>query len=216
MLGRVRIEVLGPLRVMTGDQTVHPVLPAARLRGVLAVLLLHVNRLVPAEELADWVWEGAPPAGAVIRSVRVYVGRLRRALGPEVAERIVTHDPGYRIQLSESELDVLDFEAACRRADEATHRQDWNAVSAAAGRALGLWRSAPLVDVPIQQVGDRWSPVLEQRRMQACEQRLEADLRLGRHGVLVPGVARAGRAVSAAGAFPRSVDGGAEPVRPAR
>ncbi|MEN3299532.1 BTAD domain-containing putative transcriptional regulator [Pseudonocardia sp.] len=181
----MRFEVLGPLQITDGDPAAPLVITAGRLRSVLAVLLLHANQPVPAAELAEWVWEGAPPASAV-KSVRVYVARLRVALGPRAAAYIATHDPGYRIRLTEAELDLLEFEAACRRADEATHRLDWTEVSTAAGHALGLWRSSPLVDVPVQRLRDQWLPVLEQRRRQALEQRLDAELRLGRHSGLVP------------------------------
>ena len=71
----MRLGVLGPLLIRHEDSAIS--VPAARQRAVLAVLLVNANRVVSADELADVVWDGAPPPAARV-TVRGYIRRLRR------------------------------------------------------------------------------------------------------------------------------------------
>jgi DNA-binding SARP family transcriptional activator len=155
-----------------------------RLRILLAALLLHANIPVPAGTLADVVWDGSPPPAA-ISTLRSYVRRLRRAVDPEM-ERIATCDPGYVIRVNQAELDVLEFEALCRDARAALRAGEWADASAQALRALGLWRAAPLLDVPAEALRGEFVPHLERLRLQVLEDRLDAGLRLGQHQELIP------------------------------
>jgi DNA-binding SARP family transcriptional activator len=75
----VRFGLLGPVLASSGGSAA--AVRAARQRTLLAALLLRANRVVAADELADQVWDGAPPAGAAA-TLPSYVLRLRRALGP--------------------------------------------------------------------------------------------------------------------------------------
>jgi DNA-binding SARP family transcriptional activator len=104
-------EILGALRVVHDGAE----LPVAgiRQRIVLSALLACPNRPVSVDRLAEIVWDGAPQTSAA-STLRTYVRRLRRGLGPEVGARIVTRDPGYLIEVGESEADALRFEALCR------------------------------------------------------------------------------------------------------
>ena len=180
----MRFEILGPLQVVDEAGGLRPV-AASRQRVLLAALLLRANQPVPVEELAELVWDGAPPAKAVA-TVRTYVMRLRHALGPEGAARIITRDPGYLIRLETSELDVLQFEALCQQAGAASRARAWEEVSTRATQALQLWRGTPLVDVSCKALRDTRVPHLEQFRVQALEWRIEADLHRGRHEQLIP------------------------------
>lgn len=76
----MRWGILGPLLAVddAGDEVR---LPAGRVRVLLAILLMRANHAVPLGELAEVVWDGAPPRDAA-RTIRVYVVRLRQALGP--------------------------------------------------------------------------------------------------------------------------------------
>jgi DNA-binding SARP family transcriptional activator/Flp pilus assembly protein TadD len=180
----MKLGVLGPILVIDeagSEITVR----AARQRVLLAALLVHPNLMVPVDELAEIVWDGAPPGGAA-QTVRAYVMRLRRAVGPEVAAHIITRDPGYLCRVNEDELDVTRFEASVRHAGATLRAGAWAEASAAAGRALELWRGTPLTDVPSQALRDGFVPRLEQLRLQALEWRIEADLRLGRHDQVIP------------------------------
>jgi DNA-binding SARP family transcriptional activator/tetratricopeptide (TPR) repeat protein len=179
----MRFSLLGPLVVADGlDRQV--VLGGPRLRVLLAALLLRADILVPASELAEAVWDGSPPSGAV-STLRSYVRRLRQALGNPAA-RIVAHGPGYLIHAERQELDVLQFEAWCGDARAALRAGEWTGASASAARALGLWRAAPLLDVPSETLRQDFVPRLEQLRLQVLEDRFDAGLRLGQHQELIP------------------------------
>jgi DNA-binding SARP family transcriptional activator/uncharacterized protein HemY len=179
----MRFSLLGPLVV--ADSVGGPVAVAGpRLRVLLAALLLHANTPVSAAELAEMVWDGSPPSGAVA-TLRSYVRRLRNAVDPGAA-RIAARDPGYLIRVEQAELDVLEFEALCRDARVALRAGQWADASAAAGRALGLWRAAPLLDVPAEVLRGEFVPGLERLRLQVLEDRVDAGLRLGQHQELIP------------------------------
>jgi len=181
----LQFGVLGPLHVQAGNSDTPQVVSAPRLRTVLAVLLWRANQPVPVDELADLVWDGAPPDGAR-EAVRALVMRLRRGLDQQAAARIVTRAPGYTIEVSSDELDASRFETLTRQADDAIRAGQWADAAAAAASALGLWRSTPLVDVPSQQLRDQWVPILEQLHIQVLACRIEADLHEGRHEQLIP------------------------------
>ena len=180
----MRLGILGTLLVV--DDTGREVrVTAARQRTLLAALLVRANQMVPVDELAELIWDGAPPAGAA-RTVRSYMTRLRRTAGPAVAQRIATLDPGYRLRIAEDELDALEFDALCKNADIGLRAADWDGALAAADRALGLWRGTPLADAASQLLREQVVPRFEQLRLQALENRAEARLRLGQHEQFVP------------------------------
>jgi tetratricopeptide (TPR) repeat protein len=112
--------------------------------------------------------------------------RLRRRLDKRAAARVVTRAPGYLIEVSDGELDASRFEALTRQAGAAVRADRWAEAALTAAQALGLWRGAPLADIPSQLLRDRWVPQLEQLHAQALEWRIEADLHEGRHEELVP------------------------------
>ena len=80
----------------------------------------------------------------------------------------------------------MEFEALCRDARAALRAGEWAGASAAAARALGLWRAAPLLDVPSEVLRSEFVPRLERLRLQVLEDRFDAGLRLGHHQELVP------------------------------
>jgi DNA-binding SARP family transcriptional activator/tetratricopeptide (TPR) repeat protein len=179
----MRFALLGPLVV--ADSTGALIVPVGpRLRVLLAALLLHANVPVPAAELAEMVWDGSPPPAAA-DTLRSYIRRLRQALGRDTA-RIVARDPGYLIRVDQPELDVLEFEAFCGDARAAVRACDWANASAAAVRALRLWRAEPLLDVPAEVLRGRFVPHLERLRLQVIEDGFDAGLRLGQHQELIP------------------------------
>jgi DNA-binding SARP family transcriptional activator/tetratricopeptide (TPR) repeat protein len=180
----VRFALLGTLTVADGDG--EPVtVSGARQRALLAGLLLSANAPVSSGTLAEAIWDGSPPPGAAT-TLRSHIRRLRQALGPRAGGRITACDPGYLISAGEAELDVLRFEAACRAAGAERHAARWQEASAAAARALELWRGTPLLDVPSQVLRDQFVPRLEQMRLQTIEDHAEAGLRLGHQDRLIP------------------------------
>jgi DNA-binding SARP family transcriptional activator/tetratricopeptide (TPR) repeat protein len=179
----MRFSLLGPLVV--SDSTGGPVAIAGpRLRVLLAALLLRANIPVSAGELAEMVWDGSPPPSAVV-TLRSYIRRLRREVGPG-AERISVSDPGYVIRVEPAELDVLEFEALCQDTRAALRAGECADASAAAARAMGLWRAAPLLDVPSEALRGEFVPRLDRLRLQVLEDRFDAGLRLGHYQEVIP------------------------------
>jgi DNA-binding SARP family transcriptional activator/tetratricopeptide (TPR) repeat protein len=182
--GVVRFVLLGPLSALD-DSGNRMAAAGPRQRVLLAALLMRANSPVPSSVLAEAVWDGAPPPGAT-STLRSYVMRVRRALGPEAADRIGSSGLGYLISVNESELDVLQFEALCRDTSSAVSARSWEKVSSTARHALGLWRGTPLADVPSSVLREGgFVSRLEQLHVQLLEERIEADLRVGLHERLV-------------------------------
>jgi DNA-binding SARP family transcriptional activator/tetratricopeptide (TPR) repeat protein len=181
----MKFGVLGPLQVIAGDSGERGAVPAARLRALLAVLLWRAGQPVPADELAELVWDGTPPRQAP-DATRVLVMRLRRQLDKRAAARIVTHAPGYAIEISGDELDTAQFETLTRETGTAVRAGQWAQAARTASEALGLWRGTPLADVPSQLLRDRWVPHLDQLHLQALEWHIEAGLHEGRYEELIP------------------------------
>ncbi len=181
------LGVLGPLVISDGAAAI--AVPAAKQRAVLAVLLVNANRVVPADELSDIVWDGAPPAAARV-TLRGLIRRLRLLLGPAVGSRIATRPHGYEAGFGADELDLLRFDQLCRDGEAALRAGSWSRCSQVLGQALGLWRDAPLRDVPCQRLQREEAPRLEQARLQAAEWQAEAELCLGHYDRLVPQLQR--------------------------
>jgi DNA-binding SARP family transcriptional activator/tetratricopeptide (TPR) repeat protein len=181
----MKFGILGRLQVVDDDMCTVPV-AAPRQRAVLAALLLNANRILPADALAETLWDGAPPAGAA-NTVRAYVMRLRKSLGSGAAARIETHDPGYLIHVEPDEFDATAFDALCRQAGAAVRAGDqWGEATVQATRALALWRGSPLIDVPSRVLRDAWVPHYELQHLQLLEWRIEAELASGGSDALIP------------------------------
>jgi len=175
---RIWFGVLGPLLVRDGETAVE--MPKGRQRVLLAALLVHAGRPVPADTLAEVVWDGAPPSGALV-TLRSHVLRLRRVLGPRVGARLVTRYPGYLLQAAEEEVDLLRFRSLCREASAAMRAGVWAQAEGVLGEALDLWRGTPFADVPSEVLNLDEVPGLAELHLQAEEWRIEARLHLGRH-----------------------------------
>jgi DNA-binding SARP family transcriptional activator/tetratricopeptide (TPR) repeat protein len=175
--------VLGPLLVRDENSVIS--VPAARQRVLLAALLIRAGTVVSADALAEMMWDGMPPAGAVT-TLRSHVMRLRRVLGPVAGARVLTRYPGYSVQAGEEEVDLLRFSCLCREGGAAVRAGAWEQAAAMLGEALGLWRGEPLTDVPSELLRRDEVPGLERLRLQALEWRMEAGLHLGSHAELVP------------------------------
>ncbi|HEX3924501.1 MAG TPA: BTAD domain-containing putative transcriptional regulator [Streptosporangiaceae bacterium] len=175
--------VLGPLLVRDGDVVVG--VPASRQRVLLAALLVHAGKAVPADALAEVIWAGAPPVGAAI-TLRSHVSRLRRVLGPGAGARVLTRHPGYLLEAGEEEVDLLRFAALCQQGGAAIRAGAWARAWGLLSQALALWRGEPMADIPCGPLHREEVPRLEQMRLQAVEWRTDAGLHLGRQAELVP------------------------------
>ena len=176
----MEFRILGPLEVLADGGPV--ALAGAKPRAVLAVLALHANQPVSAERLALALWGEETPVGAV-KTVQVHVSRLRKALGdPAVLE---TTPAGYRLRVSDDELDVERFE---RHVAEGRRELAAGRAEPAADRlrkALALWRGEALEEFAWAPFAPAESDRLEEQHLAALELRVEADLAAGRHAELV-------------------------------
>jgi DNA-binding SARP family transcriptional activator len=182
MTPKLEFCLLGPLVVRSGGAAL-PV-PRGRQRALLAVLLLNAGRVVSVGEIADTLW-GPAPLPSAPATVRNYVKRLRRVLGDADQARIVTRFPGYVIRVDPGELDAARFEILLEGARHAARGHCWEAAADQARAALALWRGEPLADVTSEALALREVPRLAELRLQAAELRIDAELRLGRHGAAI-------------------------------
>jgi len=168
-------RLLGPLEVVERDRSLE--LGGAKQRSLLAILLLEANELVSTDRLIDQLWGATPPATCA-KSIQVYVSRLRKQLGDQ---RLATQAPGYVLHVEPSELDLARFE---QLADEA-RRADPRRAAQKLRDALALWRGSPLADLAYEPFAQPEIARLEELRMAVLEQRIDADLAVGRHAELV-------------------------------
>ncbi|WP_327065505.1 AfsR/SARP family transcriptional regulator [Kitasatospora sp. NBC_01302] len=180
--GPVRFNLLGPVHVTLPDGEV--VLPSGGPRAVLVMLLVNANRVVSAEQLASAVWGEDRPSTA-IASLRNHVLRLRRMLGDDTGLRLRTVAPGYLIRTDPGELDVEEFVEGCRLGAEQLRAGEASAARRTLSTALDLWRGEPFTDLPPCVDGAARAHQLDETRMNAWQDRVGADLRLGRHRELV-------------------------------
>jgi predicted ATPase/DNA-binding SARP family transcriptional activator len=183
----MEFRILGPLEVVAGDRLV--AVGAGKERALLAVLLLHANEVVPSERLIDELWGEAAPA-TVAKMVQGYVSHLRRALrgggaGNGADGLLVTRAGGYMLRLEPGQFDLDCFERLLRDGRGALEAGESERAAGMLREALGLWRGPPLVDFGYEPFAQAEIARLEELRLAALEERIEADLELGRHADLV-------------------------------
>jgi DNA-binding SARP family transcriptional activator len=176
----MEFRLLGPLEVR--DRGRELAVGGGKQRALLAVLLLHAGEVVPTERLIDALWGERPPRSAP-NSVHIYVSQLRRALGDG---RLVTRGRGYALQLEPGQLDLERFERLLARGRELLGAGDARAAAETLRDALALWRGLWLADFAYEPFAQGEIARLEALRLAAHEERIESDLRLGRHAELVP------------------------------
>jgi YVTN family beta-propeller protein len=175
----VEFRVLGSLEVVDRDGPL--ALGAPKQRALLAVLLLHRGEAVSTDRLVDEIWGEQPPASAN-KLVQGYVSNLRKALGGGL---LVTERGGYALRVEPGQVDVDRFETVAAQGQGAL--EDGDAVTAAAvlREALGMWRGPPLADFAYEPFAQAEIARLEESRMTALEDRIDADLATGEQARLV-------------------------------
>ncbi|MEO3810563.1 BTAD domain-containing putative transcriptional regulator [Sphaerisporangium sp. B11E5] len=158
-------------------------LQAAKVRIILASLLLRPNKSVSTDELSDRLWGEDPPKG-VRSALQTYINRLRNALGP-ASHLIRTDSTGYRIELPAMKVDLGLFRADVAKAQEAKANGDLQSEGRALRDALSRWRGLPLADVPSPSLQIHEVPRLIEERLRVVERRIDVDLELARHTDLV-------------------------------
>jgi DNA-binding SARP family transcriptional activator len=176
----MRFLILGPLEVRGEQGAV--TLSGSKLRGLLAVLLLHANKPVSAERLALALWGQDAPSGAT-KTVQVHVSRLRKALGD--TGLVATTPAGYCLQVRPDELDAARFERLVEDGQSALAAGQPGTAAALLRQALSLWRGPALADLAFEPFAAAEITRLEEQHLAALETRIEADLAAGRHADLV-------------------------------
>ena len=168
--GLVHYGILGTTTAHHDDGTPVP-LGGARLRALLAALVLRQGRPVPADLLVDEVWGADPPQDSAA-ALQTLIGRLRRTVG---RAEIASGPAGY--WLSGPHTDVAEFQRLAAEGRRALDAADHAVAAERLRDALALWRGPALADLP-----DRVGPAtrLEAQREEARRGRIGADLGLGR------------------------------------
>ncbi len=188
------IGILGPLTVR--HRGVDCVPSAPKPRQVLALLAVRANQTVTIDELARELWDREPPRSAV-NTIQTYITQLRRPLAGPVGRAVnlppaASADPalvmsgrGYRLSTQVNQLDTRVFGVLADRGRAALAAGQDAAASDALRQALEVWRGEFLEDVRLGPVLCVQQSRLREERQRLLEQRIEADLRLGRHGDLL-------------------------------
>lgn len=177
----MRFEVLGSLQVRDGEQQL--AIGGPQQHELLALLVANANRVVSTERLIGHLW-GADPPDAARSLVQGCVAGLRRSLRVAPRRRLVTCPPGYRLEVFPGELDLDRFEdlvAAAEHARQAEPERSADLLRA----ALELWRG-PAYDGLALDSCRLEAERLAERRLAVLEERVDADLRLGRYSALIP------------------------------
>src|SRR5215208_2033588 len=171
-------RILGPLLV-TRDAAPVPLGPR-RNAVLLALFLLHANEAVSSDRLVDELWGDRLPAHPR-KALQLSVLRLRRAVGATVLE---TRAPGYLLHVRDQELDAWRFERLAAAGRRALGQGEVRRASALLQQALDLWRGPALADVLYEPFALAAAARLEEARLCCLEDRVDADLALGRHAGL--------------------------------
>ena len=184
----MRFRLLGPIEVSDGDRQI--AVGGGRQRALLAALLLRPNETVSTDRLIDELW-GEQRPGTAATALHGLVSALRKALEPDrdpdsPPTVLVTRAPGYMICVDESDIDAVEFERLHDRGKKALAAGDTAGAAEILRGALALWRGPALAEVADREFASVEAHRLDELRVQALEDRVEADLLLGRAEELVP------------------------------
>ena len=181
----MRFGILGPLQVVDGGGRELTV-GGSKPRAVVAILLLHAGEAVSSDRLVEDLWSGEPPASAA-KSLQVHVSRLRAALaiGSGGEDRLLTTAGGYLLRVESGELDAERFERLLEEGEALIAVGSPERAVATFGSALELWRGGPLCDFEYDSFAQPEIARLSELRAVALEQRIAAELALGRDGPVI-------------------------------
>ena len=178
---RLDFQLLGPLEARLDGEPLE--LGGTQRRAILAILLLNANHVVSVDQLIDALWGESPPATAA-HTIQVYVSQLRKRFGP-AGEALATQRPGYAIQVEPDQLDLIRFERLLADGREALARRDAETAAATLHDALELWHGPALADFRFEPFSEAAIARLDDLRLAALEDRIEADLQLNRHQAVI-------------------------------
>ncbi|WP_203755728.1 AfsR/SARP family transcriptional regulator [Catellatospora bangladeshensis] len=173
--------VLGALRVRSGERDV--VIGSRTQRLLLTALIARAGSVVPADSLVEIIWGDAASASA-LPSLYTYVSRLRGLLRTGGEDVLLTHPPGYLLQITPEQTDAGRFEQLCDRARRVAADDPDHALTSL-DEALALWRGPAYAEFADADFARPEATRLAELRLTAIEQRFDAGLALGRHAGLV-------------------------------
>jgi SARP family transcriptional regulator, regulator of embCAB operon len=174
----LELRILGPVGIWSGGTEIS--LRGDKERTILAALLLAGEWGISDSKLGELLWDETPPA-TYQAQIYTYASRLRKNLHGDT--RIIRRGHGYALKLGSARFDLREFEELCRAGRTAIREGDPGPAADLFHTALGLWRGPTLADVT-EMLSERSGPRIEMARMEALENRIEADLALGRHSLL--------------------------------
>jgi predicted ATPase/DNA-binding SARP family transcriptional activator len=178
----IRVRVLGPVEV-SGPNGPVPLRGRGH-RTLLARLALRPGQPVASSALIDALWDQAPPTAT--KTLRSHVAHMRRDLrAAEVLNMIVTRDPGYLLRTPPFSVDVVRFESLSRKGHQALENGDHRAAADQLRAALSLWRGGALDDCRPGQWARQEAGRLNDGRLDAHEDLIDAELALGRQAAVV-------------------------------
>lgn len=175
----IEFRLLGAFEVVVDNRPLP--LGSPRQRALLAVLVLHRGEAVSPDRLIDALWSGrAPPTARKI--VQGYISSLRKVLGDGL---LVSGGSGYVLDIAPDHIDSGRFESLAAAGRRRLMENDPGAAAKLLREALALWRGPPLADFAYDAFAQAESTRLEETRLTALEDRIEAELSLGRQTELV-------------------------------
>jgi len=180
----MEFRILGPVEAIEGSRSLS--LGGAKQQALLAVLVLNANRAVSTDRLIDALWGERAPDGAA-HTVQVFVSQFRKAFRVDGSsdELLVTQGRGYVLRTEPERVDLYRFEALIDRGRKALADRDPAGASALLREALDLWRGAPLAGLEDEPFAQPYIARIEDVRLSAVEDLIEAELAMGRHAELV-------------------------------
>ena len=171
----MKFRILGALDVLDGPRPA--TLAGAKQRLLLAVLLAARGRRVSRDVLSDALWPDRPPADS-IHALDLQVSRLRRVVG---AQRLITQDGGYRLDVSGATVDADRFAALVAESDGCSPAEAVKRLRA----ALGLWRGPPFGELGGEEPLRAAARELGDARVEALETLFDAELALGHDAAVI-------------------------------
>jgi predicted ATPase/DNA-binding SARP family transcriptional activator len=181
----MEIFLLGPLEVRDQGRTLN--VRGSRPRALLALLALNAGRLIPADRLIELLWGDEPPPSAA-NALQVHISALRKVLEPQGPpyRLLISDRSGYALKVDSEQVDFARFERLVERAHHALKKSELAQCAELVGEAMSEWRGSALADMANQPWSIGEARRLEDLRLAAEEDRIEAALGLGGHSELIP------------------------------
>ncbi|NJC11493.1 DNA-binding SARP family transcriptional activator [Micromonospora profundi] len=187
----MEFKVIGSLLVQENGESAIPSAPKPR--QIVALLLLNANRVVSVQSLTRELWSDNPPQ-SVATTLQTYILQIRKTLASALGtsssrvarDVLITKPGGYQWHVPPGALDLHRYESLLAEGRTTLAAGDNEGAATLLREALDLWRDAPLVDIKPGRLLEVQIMRLQESRLSALEQRIEADVRMGRHHEILP------------------------------